>query len=146
MRFDPFTLVVAINETGQAEGTLYLDDGESYDYNSGAFIHRRFVFSKEKMTSRDIDSSEKPKREGYLKLMEIVKVERIILIGISEEWQSQLSVFVSQQGQGRREVAMELHAPAQGKAAWAILKNLKVAIGRDWDLDFFVARKDKDEL
>lgn len=34
MKYDPFTLVVAIGKSGDAEGTLYLDDGESFDFKT----------------------------------------------------------------------------------------------------------------
>ncbi|SCV72067.1 BQ2448_4761 [Microbotryum intermedium] len=40
---DPITLVVAVDLTGtKAEGSLYLDDGESYDHEKGDFVHRGF--------------------------------------------------------------------------------------------------------
>ena len=44
MKFDPLTLVVVIGNSGDAKGTLYLDDGESFDYKDGAYIHRNFRF------------------------------------------------------------------------------------------------------
>jgi alpha 1,3-glucosidase len=45
MRFDPFTLVVALNPTtGQAEGSLYCDDEESFDYREkGEFTRIYFT-------------------------------------------------------------------------------------------------------
>ncbi|GJP38512.1 hypothetical protein CLOM_g1878 [Closterium sp. NIES-68] len=45
MEKDPYTLVIALNSTMGAEGELYIDDGKSYAYEKGAFIHRRFLFS-----------------------------------------------------------------------------------------------------
>lgn len=38
---DPFTLVVALDESGKAEGDLYLDDGHSFAFTKGAYLHRR---------------------------------------------------------------------------------------------------------
>lgn len=40
---DPFTLVVALDESGKAEGDLYLDDGHSFAFTKGAYLHRRYV-------------------------------------------------------------------------------------------------------
>ena len=42
MRFDPFTLVIALDAAGEhAMGELYLDDGHSFDYQKvdASFIH-----------------------------------------------------------------------------------------------------------
>lgn len=45
MAADPYTLVVALDEQGKASGSLYLDDGNTFDYiKRGAFRHRLFDF------------------------------------------------------------------------------------------------------
>lgn len=44
-RLDPFTLFVALNAQGNSYGDLYLDDGTTFDYRAGAFVHRAFSFS-----------------------------------------------------------------------------------------------------
>jgi alpha 1,3-glucosidase len=41
MAHDPFTLVVALDAAGKAEGDLYLDDGHSFAFTQGAYLHRR---------------------------------------------------------------------------------------------------------
>jgi alpha 1,3-glucosidase len=40
----PLTLVIGLNEKNESEGSLYLDDGVSYDFESGKFVHRNFTF------------------------------------------------------------------------------------------------------
>ncbi|KNZ57823.1 hypothetical protein VP01_2063g6 [Puccinia sorghi] len=37
---DPITLVVALDKAGQSTGTLYLDDGESFDHERGQFLYK----------------------------------------------------------------------------------------------------------
>ncbi len=45
MKFDDYTLVVTVPKNGKsADGELYVDDGESYDYEKGQYIHRKFSF------------------------------------------------------------------------------------------------------
>lgn len=48
MAGDPYTLVVALDEGGSAEGALYLDDEESHDYRDKeggtGWAKRRFSF------------------------------------------------------------------------------------------------------
>jgi len=74
---DPYTLVIALNSSGAAEGELYVDDGKSYDYQQGAFIHRRFVFADNKLTSFNIA----PDNLGKKFASDCV-IERIIVLGL----------------------------------------------------------------
>ena len=34
--------MVALNSSGSAEGELYMDDGSSFAFNRGAYVHRHF--------------------------------------------------------------------------------------------------------
>eukprot|EP00741_Cyanophora_paradoxa_P006746 tig00001038_g6525.t1 len=49
---DPYTLLVALDSAGRAEGELYVDDGRSYAYQRGGFIHRAFSFADKALTSK----------------------------------------------------------------------------------------------
>jgi len=46
MKFDPFTLRVALDGNESASGELYLDDGESYNHEKGDLVWRLFNASK----------------------------------------------------------------------------------------------------
>lgn len=37
---DPFTLIVALDKDGKASGDLYLDDGHSFAFKRGQYVHR----------------------------------------------------------------------------------------------------------
>lgn len=74
---DPYTLVVALNSSYEAEGELYIDDGKSYDFAEGAYIHRKFVFSQGRLTSTSVG----PKKNGKVFISSCL-VERIILLGL----------------------------------------------------------------
>lgn len=43
-------LHVALDENEEAQGKLYFDDGESFDYKNGAFARNNFGFSKDTLT------------------------------------------------------------------------------------------------
>lgn len=75
---DPYTLVIAVNSSLAAEGELYVDDGKSYDFEQGAYINRRFVFSNGKLTS----SSLRPANAGDKKFSSDCVIERIIILGL----------------------------------------------------------------
>ncbi|EOX92666.1 hypothetical protein QUC31_003759 [Theobroma cacao] len=76
MVHDPYTLVIALNSSQAAEGELYLDDGKSFDFMHGAYIHRRFVFSNGQLTSSNM-ASPSLGRSGF---SSDCIIERIILL------------------------------------------------------------------
>ncbi|XP_015937428.1 probable glucan 1,3-alpha-glucosidase [Arachis duranensis] len=77
MTNDPYTLVIALNSSQAAEGELYLDDGSSFNFLQGAYIHRRFIFKDGKLTSLDLA----PASNGNARYPVNTVIERIILLG-----------------------------------------------------------------
>jgi len=142
MKFDPFTLVVTLGNAGNAEGTIYLDDGESFNYKEGAYIHRKFEYqaATSTLTSTDLASFGK-KSKDYLKQMEKVRVEKVILVGVPESWKHLREVEISEElpagkSSATRKVPLEYHAKDEGKAAWALVRNPAVQIGAGWKIAF----------
>ncbi|CAG8748304.1 8798_t:CDS:2, partial [Racocetra fulgida] len=80
MHLDPFTLVIALNENREAIGSLYLDDGETYDYEKGYFVYRQFRFSAEKLASTSLSLFDNDKNI-YEQSINSVYVEQIIVLG-----------------------------------------------------------------
>ncbi|TVY59550.1 Glucosidase 2 subunit alpha [Lachnellula suecica] len=130
MKWDPYTLVVVLGNEGTASGKLYVDDGETFDYQTGAFIHRSFNFKNGVLASSNLGTKGKL-TDKYIKTMKNVGVERVVIVGAPKEWASKASVKV-----GGAEAGIEFHAEEGGKAAWAVVKNPKVAIGEDWKIEF----------
>ena len=141
MKFDPFTLVVVLGNSGDAEGTLYLDDGESFDYKEGAYVHRRFHYqgATSTLTSEDMASAGK-KTKDYLKQMEKVRVEKVVIVGVPESWNGKVEVEVSEdqggKSAGSKRVSVEFHGRDEGKAAWAVVRDPGVQIGAGWKIVF----------
>ncbi|GER41265.1 alpha-glucosidase [Striga asiatica] len=79
MENDPYTLVIALNSSMAAEGELYVDDGKSFEFKEGAYIHRRFTFSNRKLTS----SSMGPSTANSNKFASDCTIDRIIVLGLS---------------------------------------------------------------
>jgi alpha 1,3-glucosidase len=67
--------------------------------------------------------------------MKKVGVEKVIVIGAPLSWASKSSVKAIEGG-STLEAPLEFHAAEGSKAAWAVVKNPKVAIGADWTIDF----------
>jgi len=141
MKWDPYTLVVVLDKSGNAEGTLYVDDGETFDYQEGAYIKRKFSFDGATNLLTSIDVGEKgAKSAAYMKTMAKVRIEKVIVIGAPKSWKGKESVGVSEEGakesQRRREVDLQFHDGGSGKANYAIVRDPKVAVGHGWKVDF----------
>lgn len=65
-----------MNSSQAAEGQLYVDDGKSFDFLEGAFIHRRFVFSNGQLKSINMAPA-----AGKSRFSSECIIERIILLG-----------------------------------------------------------------
>lgn len=58
MKNDPFTLVIAHDPiTKKATGDLYMDDGETFDYKKGQYLHRAFSLESGVFSSTSADSA-----------------------------------------------------------------------------------------
>ena len=142
MRWDPYTLVITLGSNGEAEGDLYVDDGESYDYEDGAYIHRHFSFSSGVLKSTDLSAEtvlSKPskKRKEYLKAMTAVRVEKIVIVGAPKEWKGRSEVTVEEEGAKQtRTVEMKWFEGEGGQANWAVVRDPGMEIGKAWTVEF----------
>jgi len=101
MKRDPFTIKVALSQTGSASGELYLDDGTSYDHREGNFVWRQFVAESAKKTikisSKDLASKNADRAVDGVELttynggnafansLNGVRVERIVVLGLKNK-------------------------------------------------------------
>lgn len=135
MKWDPYTIVVVLSKDNAAEGSLYVDDGETFDYEKGAYIHRRFVFDGLCLKSENIGTKGAGTGE-YLRVMANVRVERVILVNAPKSWEAKASVFVVEEGAKSGVSASLSWHTGNGKASWAVVRDPGVAIGNDWKIDF----------
>ena len=138
MKWDPFTLVVVLGADGHAQGSLYLDDGETFEYEEGAYIHRSFRFNgtTNKLSSEDLAHTAGPKADAYKKTIKKVRVEKVILVGVPPTWAQKKKVVVKHEGGKEKKVKLDYHAAEAGKAAWAVVRDPAVAIGKWWSISF----------
>ncbi|KAI9726027.1 MAG: hypothetical protein M1828_002035 [Chrysothrix sp. TS-e1954] len=150
MKWDPYTLVMVLDgndPAGPADGELYVDDGETYDYRTGASIHRRFGFEDGILSSTPFASSSpssqnatekrKPSREEstYLASMRSVSVEKIIIVGAPGSWKDKSQVTV-RVGAETRMADLQFHDRSRENAAWALVRKPDVPIGVEWSVEF----------
>ncbi|KAK3327601.1 glycoside hydrolase family 31 protein [Cercophora scortea] len=138
MKWDDYTLVVAIGRDGKsAEGDLYVDDGSSYDFQAGQYIHRKFVLDGAAGTISSVDAEGRdPKsvKEGeWMTKMHDVKVDKILVVGAPASWSKSKEVTV--ESEGKTWSASVTYTPAaKGRAAFAVVKKVDARIGADWKL------------
>lgn len=141
MKRDPFTLVVVLPDEGDAAGTLYLDDGESFNYQDGAHIRRRFTYNAATLSLSSEDISKAGKRTPeYLKSIQDIRIEKVVVINAPASWKSKTKVEVSEEGSSssgkRKDVPLMYTAGTKGKAAWAVVRDPALSVGSGWKISF----------
>lgn len=141
MKWDDYTIVVTMPKTGgKAEGELYTDDGDSFDFQKGQYIHRKFTLDGNTLTSKDAEGRETKiiKAGEWLENMANVVVDKIIIVGAPASWATKTEVAVTGAGAGKTAwtAAVEYTPAAKGRAAFAVVKRVGAAIGEDWTVSF----------
>mgnify|MGYP003361730838 CR=1 FL=1 len=94
MKYDPYTLYVVLGSDGKAEGQLYVDDGETFGYQSGDYLEVQFTADKERRTisGRVLHSHD----SGFVKTLKDRKVaiNKIVVVGANDS----TNVSVEQNG------------------------------------------------
>lgn len=73
---DPYTLVVCLDKSSHAKGTLYIDDEKSFDYRQGKYNYLEFEYKNNVLTSRSIDETSTYPTKSWL--------ERVTIAGLSK--------------------------------------------------------------
>ncbi|KAK6339382.1 hypothetical protein TWF718_008801 [Orbilia javanica] len=162
MKYDPFTLVLVLNQRGFAMGFLYHDDGESFDYKQGAYIHRQFFYNGplKTLSSRDLNK-DPASAAAYYKTAKALQIEKIVIVGASNSLdtralargKSKAKAVVVEEDDGKIKewnAALSYTAAADEKHADVlVIKNTKMKLVNDWTVYLEQVGKEdqpKDEL
>ncbi|GAA5893633.1 uncharacterized protein JCM6883_003587 [Sporobolomyces salmoneus] len=150
---DPITLVAAVDITGtKASGSIYLDDGESFDNERGQFVYRQFDLEPQGsskslvLRNRPADvplttalSSYDPEGNDWAKKISDVVVREIIVLGLASK-PSCIRLEGSDVGlefEWKEGVAATGSRRSNGKSSSELrIKDADSAIVRNWDLVF----------
>ena len=137
MKFDDYTLVIVVGKNGQAEGELYVDDGDSFDYEKGQYIHRKFKLEGSTLASTDAEGRDvKSLKEGsWLKRMRNVAVDKVIIVGAPSSWANKKEVVVESEGK-KVSVPVDYYKAEGDRAAFAVIRRLGARVGADWSATF----------
>ncbi|XP_063691474.1 neutral alpha-glucosidase AB-like isoform X2 [Bolinopsis microptera] len=73
MESDPYTIIVALDNKGEAKGEAYVDDGKSFDYKNNKFSFQNLSFTGNKLSCRSGVKEAHYKSAG---------VERVVILGV----------------------------------------------------------------
>ena len=119
MKADPFTLVVALSD-GEASGSLYVDDGHSFEYEKGSYLQVKFEFKSNVLSSKTVELESNPmKPQDSFN----TRFERIIILGLDN-----LEQVKSVQGNADVEIEHAKHNRL------LILKNPNFLVGEEWTI------------
>lgn len=121
---DPLTLVVALDGSKKGFGDLYLDDGHSFEFEKGNFIHRKFSFSKLALSNK--------KLQGQSEQSCSVVIERILILGLERKhWKAYMqdgTPLVTERGP-------LIQQPLHQEEALVVRKP-NLPVGVDWTIFF----------
>lgn len=81
MFHDPYTLVVALDKQGRAEGKLYIDDERTFNYNAPQeFLYMNLTMAGRAMTSAKLAGLRKEKKKNPERIFNHT-IERIVVVG-----------------------------------------------------------------
>lgn len=118
MKNDPYTLIIALDSNGEAEGDLYFDDGYSFNYQNSIKNYRRIRFKDNQIKSYSLDSS------SFMDSS--VTVERIVILGLKNNQFTKASV--SQQN-------FAISADVYNDGSATIIKKPNALAAYDWKID-----------
>jgi mannosyl-oligosaccharide alpha-1,3-glucosidase len=144
---DPYTLLVTAGKDDSASGDLYVDDGDSYAYRQGQYIHRRFdlkVTNKRKLTLSSINlvglaenafistDVTVQHEDSWTKAMSTVRVEQVVILGLSKEPTSITAGGIKVSWEWTAGTAST--SRKEGEASQLVIKDPRVLIAQDWEI------------
>ncbi|KAM0241498.1 hypothetical protein ACHAP5_007537 [Fusarium lateritium] len=136
MQYDDYTLIVAVGKATTAEGDLYVDDGDSFDYQNSQYIHRKFIFNKDEneFTSVDADGRDTASIKAgiWLQSMGDVKVDKIIIVGAPEAWKKG-KVLISSSGK-EWTIPVHYYDALDDRAPFAVVGRVGACIKNDFTI------------
>ena len=113
-----------------------MDDGDSFDFEKGQYIHRLFELDGATLTSSDAEGRTSfPKASAWRKNMDAVHVDKIIVVGAPAAWASKKEVSVEAGGKTWT-APVDFTAAQDGRAAFAVVRKVEAIVGSDFKVVF----------
>lgn len=145
MKNDPFTLRVALGTSCSARGELYLDDGITFLHEKGDVVFREFTAQKTgkgiRLASTDLAAvrpsdlalSTYDKQNDFVKSIEKVKVEKIVVLGLATK-PSSVKLESGEELEFEFVEGVAADGKKEGTASVLTIKNPRVTVTKDWEI------------
>ncbi|OLY85633.1 putative glucan 1,3-alpha-glucosidase [Smittium mucronatum] len=130
MKNDPYTINVFNSIKGGAKGSLYLDDGETYNYKKGGYIYRKFTFKNATLTSQEAErpvGSDNILYEAYRDSVKHIRIERVFVVGMMNSFSK---AVITHNGEDR-EVEVTCTKKRKGRCT---VRDPGVSVVDDWSI------------
>ncbi|OHT10080.1 Neutral alpha-glucosidase AB [Tritrichomonas foetus] len=128
MYYDPFSFLIALDEKEEAQGTVYIDDGVTFDYQKGLYIYKSFHYKDGKIWASDCSElNDKNEKEQYYDDYN-VKIEQIKIIGIKT---SPKKIICKSNG---NEIELKFDITSNDKRNVLIIHRVSVLIADNWEI------------
>ncbi len=122
MRHDPYTLVVALDKNNRAQGTLYIDDGISYDYkNSKKMLHMQFSYDNGMLTGTQLATPSYETRSW---------LEKVVVLGLNKAPASDTATLKTPSGAEKK-----LSTTYDAKKKTLVVRKPGVNMAEDWQIE-----------
>lgn len=115
---DPYTLVICLDKSKSANGTLYLDDEKTYKYRNGKYIYLQLDFSNNVLSSKYIDQGVTYPSDSW--------IERVIIAGL--DYLPQSATLKSASKSGNLDVIKSENIITIRKPAVSITENWSISL------------------
>lgn len=116
---DPYTLYIALDENGNAEGSLYNDDQHTFDYKSGMYAMSNFVMSGNSLNHKATSPENWINSGG--------EIERIVIMGMGYA-PTDVSIVTSE------EAAVKLAFMYEDATKVIVIRKPSVSTSSDWSI------------
>ncbi|OHS97985.1 Neutral alpha-glucosidase AB [Tritrichomonas foetus] len=80
MFHDPFKIIVCLDDQQQSKGTIYIDDGHTFNYKKGEFLYKLFHFQENVLSSENLQNDINFSSKFFQSYS--VKINEIIIVGL----------------------------------------------------------------
>lgn len=95
---DPYTLIVCLDRSQQAEGSLYIDDEKSFEYRNGHYLYLQLEFKNDVLSSKHLEPKGSYPTKSWLERVQIAGLKHVPKAATLRSGSQKILLDVSQNG------------------------------------------------